>query len=55
MASRPIRLETSFAGQRLVAQLLVQARRAVPIVFNAVPFMGHLCNTAPLRPLMAIT
>lgn len=55
MASRPVRLETSVAGQGLVAQLLVQARRAVQIGFDAVPFLGHLCNTAPLRPLMAIT
>jgi hypothetical protein len=55
MASRPIRLETSFAGQGAVAHWLVQARRAVPIGFAAALIIDHPGNTALLSPLVAIT
>lgn len=55
MASRAIRLETSFAGQGAVAHWLVQARCAAPSGFDAAPFIDHPGNTALLSSLVAIT
>ena len=55
MTSRPIRLETSFAGQGAVAHWLVQARCAAPSGFDAVLIIDHPGNTALLSPLVAIT